>query len=193
MTEIFSCICCRCQRLISLNDLIIFEGRDYHDSCYLKTVRTRISEIDKKIQRATATILDTIELKEQIEIERIIKRDMENPNIDFGHVPNPPVFKGNTPLGLTSAMNPPKWKRILHEKGTLKGTKYQFSKKVSLPISTDEPIFKIITDEYGYKSCIQIGSKPIENNILSLPLELKTKLSEVSDESKIVHLNQEIQ
>ncbi len=182
MTDLITCLCCNCKRLVALNELTIFEGRDYHSSCYLKTVRTRISEIDKKIQRGTATMLDAKELQELTEIERSVKNDIENASPDYGHSSGDPLFFGNTPLGLQSRMNPPPWKRLLHERGTLEGTKYHLHKKVPSLISTTEPIFKIITDEHGHKSCIQIGSKPIENMIKIeetnkhlFPLELKTQ------------------
>jgi len=175
--------------MIPLSDLTIFEGRDYHDSCYLKTVRTRISEIDKKIQRGTATILDAKELEELHEIQESVKKDMENPPGDFGHIPYKPIFFGQTPLGLHSAYNIPRWKRLLRNNGSLVGTKYHLHKKSEPPLLQTEPIFKIITDEFGHKSCIQIGSKEINNNP-SLPLENTKILLSVPEKSSQVETNQ---
>ena len=195
MTDLITCLCCNCKRLVPLNELTIFEGRDYHSSCYLKTVRTRISEIDKKIQRGTATMLDAKELQELTEIERSVKSDIENATPDYGYSSDDPLFFGNTPLGLQSAINPPGWKRILRETGTLAGTKYHFHKKQPVIPSTTEPIFKIITDEHGHKSCIQISSKHIQTVIQiegktkpTLPLETKTHLLEFS-EKKYINMN----
>ncbi len=200
MTDLITCLCCNCKRLVALNELTIFEGRDYHSSCYLKTVRTRISEIDKKIQRGTATMLDAKELQELTEIERSVKNDIENASPDYGHSSDDPLFFGNTPLGLQSRMNPPGWKRILRETGNLAGTKYHLHKKQLPPLSTTEPIFKIITDEHGHKSCIQIGSKPIENltkiegnNKPSFPVEHNTKLLTDFQNSNKVEMHQAMQ
>ena len=175
--------------MIPLSDLTIFEGRDYHDSCYLKTVRTRISEIDKKVQRGTATILDAKELQDLIEIQESVKKDMEFPQGDFGHIPDKPIFFGQSPLGLQSSYNPPRWKKRLREKGTLEGTQYHFHKRPELPASQTEPVFKIIVDESGHKSCIQIGSKEINNNP-SLPLEKNKVLLSVPEKPIQVDANQ---
>ncbi len=189
MTDIVSCMCCHCKRIIPLSDLTIFEGRDYHDSCYLKTVRTRISELDKKVQRGTATILDAKELGELHEIQESVKKDMEDPPGDFGHIPDKPIFFGQSPLGLHSAYNIPRWKKLLREKGSLMGTKYHLHKKPELSLPQTEPIFKIITDESGHKSCIQIGSKEINNNP-SLPLEKNKIILSVPEKSNQVDMNQ---
>jgi len=171
-----------------LNDLTIFEGRDYHDSCYLKTVRTRISELDKKVQRGTATMLDAKELGELHEIQESVKKDMENPSNDWGHLPEKPIFFGQSPLWAQSAMNPPRWRKLLREQGTLEGSKYHLHKKPTLSLPTTEPIFKIITDEFGHRSCIQIGSKEINNNP-SLPLERNQILLSVPEKSNQVDVN----
>lgn len=193
MGDILSLICCHCRRLILLNDLSISEGRDYHDHCLLQTFRTRISEIDKKIQRGTATILDAKEQGDLIPIEKNIIRDMENPGHDFRMNPDPPIFFGNTPLGLFSVMNPPPWKKLK----SLVGTKYHLHQP-EIVIQLTEPIFKILTDETGHKYCIQTGSrsvepqKQLESGAGALPLEQTQKFLNVRGLPVKVDTNAEI-
>ena len=163
MSDIFSCVCCRCNRIIPLGAVVVYEGRDYHDSCYLKGIRTRIAQLDEKAQRGTITLIDSKELGDLRFLEGVCRKDIES-RIDFNVFnPDNPVFLGNTPLGKFSQMNPPAWKKLK----SLEGTKYHCSKTPQIE-SDKVPILEIITDEKGHKYCLQTGVKLKP----ALPLEL---------------------
>ena len=164
MRTIFDCICCRCQRVIKLEDILVFEGRDYHDACYLQVVRTRIAQLDKKAQNGTITLLDNHELGDLLFIEKQVRYGAENKTPFIGE--SNPVFFGNTSLGSFCAMNPPAWKRLK----SFDGTKYHMMKSTKTEPEF-LPIFDIRTDEIGHKFCVQIGRKSNPAFIPSFPLE----------------------
>lgn len=159
-------MCCKCRRLISLDEFTVADGKDYHDHCYLESVRSRITILDGKVQRGTATILDAKELDDLRFLDDVVKKDIENRSGKFNltgtdHL----VFKSNTPRGLHSVMNPPK--RVLEKLIELRRLKFGGWKELlpseeKQPILESEPVFKIMTDDSGHKYCLQIGIKPIE-------------------------------
>ncbi len=128
----------------------------------LQVVRSEISILNKKASRGTLTLIDNAELGDLLFLENVIKKDIEN-RVDFEPKSSVPVFKGNTKLGLYSAMNPPEWKRLLIHGKSLEGTKYHMHKNNEEENCKSKPIFEIMTDEFGHKYCMQIGTSPQEN------------------------------
>ncbi len=165
MNSNHSFFCCSCRRKVDLCDLTVFEGRDYHDTCYLSSVRSRIAALDTKAHRGTATVLDASELGDLRFIENEVQKDIIN-KCDFGFNSTKLVFLGHTALGNFSQMNPPLWKHLLARGGSLDGTKYHLQKMVVASLAYAEN-FKILTDENGHKYCVHVGCCD-KNNIIGI-------------------------
>lgn len=191
MSDIFSCVCARCRRIIPISDLTVFEGRDYHDSCMLQIIRSEISILNKKASRGTLTLIDNNELGDLLFLENVIRKDIEN-KINFDPKSSVPVFKGNTQLGLYSAMNPPEWKKLLIHSKSLEGTKYHMHKNIARENCNFNAVFEIMTDEHGHKYCMQVGNSPQDNipkiegkTKPSFPVEKKTIILQSVGEKQI--------
>lgn len=160
--SIYTRICCRCRRLIDLTELLVDEGRDYHEHCHLEIIRTRITVLDKKVQRGTATILDAKDLDDLRFLEDVGRKDIESGSGKLKlYDVDKPCFKGNTSLGLYSVMSPSKLE--LEKLKELKRLSCGGWKELQEKQPEFEPVFKIMTGGDGHKYCMQIGTRSIEN------------------------------